>query len=63
MEANGLLSSNSCQAHLKWGNGFLETSPISVPSKRKRNETSVNVNGGGDCQNAFPSKESLKKRK
>ncbi|XP_057205858.1 uncharacterized protein si:dkey-109l4.3 [Triplophysa rosa] len=61
MDPNGLLSSNPCQVHLKWGNGSLETSPISVPSKRKRNEITVNVNGA-DCLNAFPSKESLRKR-
>lgn len=61
MEHNGLLSSN--ETHLKCVNGFTETSPICLPSKRKRNDVNT-VNGQEeDGPKGFPSKESLRKRK
>lgn len=63
MDPNALLSSNVCQTHMKWVNGFTEMSPICLPSKRKRNDVN-NVNGNEEeCPKGFPSKESLRKRK
>ncbi|XP_048031706.1 uncharacterized protein si:dkey-109l4.3 [Megalobrama amblycephala] len=62
MDPNALLSSNVCQTHMKWVNGFTEMSPICLPSKRKRNDVN-NVNGNEEeGPKGFPSKESLRKR-
>ncbi|XP_051945060.1 uncharacterized protein si:dkey-109l4.3 [Xyrauchen texanus] len=61
MEPDGLQSSNAFEAHLKWGNGFIDTSPVCLPSKRKRTDLGVlNANEEADSK-GFLSKDSLRK--
>ncbi|XP_067312632.1 uncharacterized protein si:dkey-109l4.3 [Pseudorasbora parva] len=62
MDPNRLMSSNVCQTHMTWINGFTEMPPICLPSKRKRNDMN-NVNSKeADGPKGFPSTDNLKKR-